>query len=530
MQKIILITVIVLFSLLSKVNAQGVDAIKNSSDWHYRGSKSESYEMGPVSGAEKNNQTVYKIKSIQSKTNGFGTIMKTTKPDAFLGKTVKMTAYVKSENVKSWAGLWMRVDYYTAAVLAFDNMQRRPIKGTKDWTKYEVVLYVPTEATAISYGVLLNETGQIWFKDLAIEIVEDSLEETGQNKGRDHKAISFETKAKAISNEIKAITDNEKNALKVAVDLIDRDLEKGVITKEQASDLKMEKAKIHAAAIEAKVGDEQAKLNQLVQDKVDGKVVDEKDDRSGGRTIILGNNPNSIGSQTEINITSMKVYNGQEDKEERQSKRTTTQFVLATGLNNVVTDGSVQKSDFRYLGSHFYEWGLTYNTRILKNNNLLHAKYGFSVMYNNLRATDNRYFVADGNQTNLEVNPNRQDDSRFKNGNLVFPVHLEFDFTKSKERDGKTYFKTHDSFRLGLGGYVGTNLKSKQYVKYDSDEYKSREITKGNFNIDSFVYGLSTYVGYKATSLYLKYDLNPMFKDNAVKQNNVSIGLRFDFN
>ena len=530
MQKIILITVIVLFSLLSKVNAQGVDAIKNSSDWHYRGSKSESYEMGPVSGAEKNNQTVYKIKSIQSKTNGFGTIMKTIKPDAFLGKTVKMTAYVKSENVKSWAGLWMRVDYYTAAVLAFDNMQRRPIKGTKDWTKYEVVLYVPTEATAISYGVLLNETGQIWFKDLAIEIVEDSLEETGQNKGRDHKAISFENKAKAISNEIKAITDNEKNALKVAVDLIDRDLEKGVITKEQASDLKMEKAKIHAAAIEAKVGDEQAKLNQLVQDKVDGKVVDEKDDRSGGRTIILGNNPNSIGSQTEINITSMKVYNGQEDKEERQSKRTTTQFVLATGLNNVVTDGSVQKSDFRYLGSHFYEWGLTYNTRILKNNNLLHAKYGFSVMYNNLRATDNRYFVADGNQTNLEVNPIRQDDSRFKNVNLVFPVHLEFDFTKSKERDGKTYFKTHDSFRVGLGGYVGTNLKSKQYVKYDSDEYKSREITKGNFNVDSFVYGLSTYVGYKATSLYLKYDLNPMFKDNAVKQNNVSIGLRFDFN
>ncbi len=530
MQKIILITTIVLLSLLTKINAQGVDAIKNSSDWHYRGSKAESYEMGLDAGAEKNNQTVYKIKSIPSKTNGFGTIMKTIQPDAFLGKTVKMTAYVKSENVKSWAGLWMRVDYYTAAVLAFDNMQRRPIKGTKDWTKYEVVLYVPTEATAISYGVLLNETGQIWFKDVAIEIVEDSLEETGQNKGRDHKAISFETKAKAISSEIKAITDNEKNALKAVVELIDKDLEKGVVTKEQASDLKMQKAKIHAAAIETKVSVEQAKLNQLVQDKVDGKVADEKDHRSGGRTIILGNNPNSIGSQTEINITSMKVYNGQEDKEERQSKRTTSQLVLATGLNNVVTDGSVQKSDFRYLGSHFYEWGVTYNTRILKNNNLLHAKYGFSVMYNNLRATDNRYFVADGNQINLEVNPIRQDDSRFKNVNLVFPVHLEFDFTKSKERDGKTYFKTHDSFRVGLGGYVGTNLKSKQHINYDIDGYKSREITKGDFNVDNFIYGLSTYVGYKSTSLYLKYDLNPLFKDNTVKQNNVSLGLRFDFN
>jgi hypothetical protein len=53
----------------------------------------------------------------------------------------------------------------------------------------------------------------------------------------------------------------------------------------------------------------------------------------------------------------MKVYNGQEDKEERQSKRTTSQLVLATGLNNVATNGDINKSDFRYLGSHFYEWG-----------------------------------------------------------------------------------------------------------------------------------------------------------------------------
>jgi hypothetical protein len=36
----------------------------------------------------------------------------------------------------------------------------------------------------------------------------------------------------------------------------------------------------------------------------------------------------------------MKVYNGQEDKEERQSKRTTSQLVLATGVN-VATNGSV---------------------------------------------------------------------------------------------------------------------------------------------------------------------------------------------
>jgi hypothetical protein len=35
------------------------------------------------------------------------------------------------------------VDYYDVEVLAFDNMRRNPIKGTKDWAKYEIVLYVP---------------------------------------------------------------------------------------------------------------------------------------------------------------------------------------------------------------------------------------------------------------------------------------------------------------------------------------------------------------------------------------------------
>jgi hypothetical protein len=88
-----------------------------------------------------------------------------------------------------------------------------------------------------------------------------------------------------------------------------------------------------------------------------------------------------LENQTEINITSMKVYNGQEDKEERQSKRTTSQLVLATGLNNVATNGSVSKS---FQVCYFYEWGLTYNTRLISDNNLLHAKYGLSVMYNNL--------------------------------------------------------------------------------------------------------------------------------------------------
>jgi hypothetical protein len=530
MKKIILFSIIVLVAVTTKLNAQNKGSYKQVLDWSYWQPESPNYEMNSEKSTEFSNQDILTIKSVKSKISSFGTLVKTTKPNLYVGKTVKMTAYVKSDKVKSWAGLWMRVDYYSTNVLAFDNMERRPIKGTNDWTKYEVVLFVPDEATSISYGVLLDGTGQIWFKDVILEVVDDSVPETGPNKGREHKVISFEKRAKAIASEIKRVNDYEKRVLKTEINALDKEVEQGVISKEKADELKLEKAKQHAANIDAKVVVEEEKLNQLIQDKVDGKFEDEVIQKERTK-VVLGINNDSIHKYgREFNLTSTKFYNGKEDKEIRQSKRTTSQIVFATGLNNLVTDKSIQNSDFKYWGSRFYEWGLTYNTRIFKNDNLLHAKYGLSVMYNNLRAIDNRSFVVNGNQTNLEVNPIHQEDSRFRNINLIFPIHLEFDFTKPTIRDGKTYFKTHDSFRLGIGGYFGANVKSKQTIKYDIADYKTKTIAKGDFNTNDFIYGLSTYIGYKATSLYLKYDLNPLFKDNVVKQNNISLGLRFDFN
>ena len=213
---------------------------------------------------------------------------------------------------------------------------------------------------------------------------------------------TFEQQAKEIANNIEMITTEEKNALKKEVEAIDLQVKEGKIPTEKAQELKLKIAEERAKNIETKVAIEEAKLAQLVQDKVDGKVLnsDEKPKR-GGTMIVLGSNSkDSIGeNRTEINLGSMKIYNGEKDKAERKSKRTTSQFVFAFGLNNVITDGeNLEDSDYRVWGSHFYEWGVTYNSRIFKNNNLLHAKYGLSLMYNNLRPTDNRYFVKNGDK------------------------------------------------------------------------------------------------------------------------------------
>ncbi|QOG02421.1 hypothetical protein [Flavobacterium sp. MDT1-60] len=326
---------------------------------------------------------------------------------------------------------------------------------------------------------------------------------------------TFESKAKEIANKIEKITKEEKATLKEEVEAVNVQLSEGKITQEQADKRKKELAEARAVIIEEKVTLSQNELNDLVQQKVDGKIK-EQDSTRKNRLVIYWDEKNWNNKKSKDSI--------------HGERRTTSQFVFAMGLNNMIVDGKLQDSNYSFIGSHFYEWGFTYNSRLMKNDNLLHAKYGLSLMYNNIRPTDNRSFVVNGEQTNLEVNTINLDESRFRNVYIVLPVHLEFDFTKPKVSNGKTYFKTHESFRFGIGGYAGINVKSKQILKYDQDDLDYKTTIKGDYNVNNFIYGLSSYVGYKALSLYVKYDLNPLFQDNLVDEKNISLGLRLDLN
>ena len=324
---------------------------------------------------------------------------------------------------------------------------------------------------------------------------------------------TFEHRVREIADKIEKITKEEKEALKIEVEAVNVEFENGTLTELQADEKKLKLAEQRAKQITKKVSELEKELTQLVQEKVDGKINDEKH-----------------GEKYSFTFPGMK---SKEDKMESKRKKSSasSQFVFAFGVNNLMTDNSVQHSDYRYWGSHFYEFGITCNKRLFKNDNLLHLKYGLSLMYNNLRPNNDQYFIENGNQTVLTTNAIDLKESRFKNVNLVAPVHLEFDFSGNNRKSEHHKFKTHESLRIGMGGYLGTNLKTKQILKYrDLADNKVIEKTKGDFNVNDFIYGLSAYIGYEETSLYLKYDLNPLFKNNVVDQNNISLGIRFDLN
>jgi len=323
---------------------------------------------------------------------------------------------------------------------------------------------------------------------------------------------TFEQKAKEIAIQIKTISEEEKRALKGEVEALDKAVELGKMTKEEAATSKAKIAEERAKNIETKI----AVQEKVLRDLVNGNVNEEESNDS------LKKNSFSIPGGFKS-----KYY----DKNKSEN-RTTSQFVLATGYNNLVTNNMVANSQFKYNRSGFAEWGVTWNTRLSNNSNLIHLKYGVGFMYNFLRATDNRVFADINNQTVLvdagvETKSNR---TYFRNVYFVIPMHLEFDFSKTKMVDDKKIFKSHTGARFGIGGFVGVNSNTQQFIQYEQDGYRIRENQKGDFNVNDFTYGVSTYIGYKQTSLYIKYDLNPIFKNNPVNQNNISLGIRFDWN
>lgn len=324
------------------------------------------------------------------------------------------------------------------------------------------------------------------------------------------KTKTFETRAKEIAQNITTIKTEEKKALKEEIEAIDKQINEGKITKEKGAEIKAKFAAERASNIETKVAAEEAKLRGLVNEHVEEVVGD------------------SLKGKYSISIQG--GYKNGKKYANTSEKRTTGQTVFAFGANNVLSDGNLAHSDFYFLRSNFYEWGYTWNTRLYNQSNLAHFKYGFSVMYNELNPTQNRIFATNGQSTGL-VNFNGDlKMSKLRNVNLVFPMHFEFDFSKTKTVNDKKIFHSHKGLRLGIGGFAGFNLKTKQKICYEIDGNEVTEKTKGDFNVNDFVYGVSSYIGYKQTSLYVKYDLNPVFADNAIKQNNISMGIRFDWN
>jgi hypothetical protein len=313
------------------------------------------------------------------------------------------------------------------------------------------------------------------------------------------------------------IKTEERDFLKIEVETINMRLENGEITNNEAKTLKMKVAKKRALNIENRIAIIDNKISLLKRND-EGDVSYDDEDLSKVGISIGGNEGRFAGFR----------INGK-NKPKKYDRRTTSDMVLAFGLNNAIIEGEkLDDSPYKFGGSRFFEIGWAWKTRVFKNSNFLRFKYGYSFQINGLKPTDNNYFVKQGNETVLEEFPNDLKKSKLTITNLVFPMHFEFGPSKKNEKDTYFRYSTHNKFKIGLGGYAGFNIGTRQKLKYDFEGEHVKDKQKHGFNTTNLVYGLSGYIAFNNTALYVKYDLSPIFKDQAVKQNNISIGVRFD--
>jgi erythromycin esterase len=102
--------------------------------------------------------------------NAFGVASSRFAVDAARGRHFRFEGWIKTSGItRGWAGLWARVDGPNG-VLAFDNMADRGIRGTTPWSRVEVEMDVPPEASGIYLGALLTGDGSAWVSDLAVSL------------------------------------------------------------------------------------------------------------------------------------------------------------------------------------------------------------------------------------------------------------------------------------------------------------------------------------------------------------------------
>jgi hypothetical protein len=318
---------------------------------------------------------------------------------------------------------------------------------------------------------------------------------------------NFQTQVNKIAKQIQHIKQEQKEALVVKIDKINHDLDKGIITAEEATQRKKEAQAYHAKQIEEKVNAESEKLSQCVQDKANGLYPEIDELASSG--------------EERARMVHPKV---KKDDSERDAKQFKLRLDFGMGLNQITGGGA------KMIASHYYHGGFGLDIRLIKDNPLYYANVGIDYVVSNLRPYKNEHFQQKGELTQVVKSDFNLDEHRLRMASIEIPAMLMLDFSplKKVEKNGETksYIRANNSWRFGLGGFVGFNTSVKNILSYTSNNQDIVATESSNFNVNPVYAGLSAMVGYSGINLYAKYHLTPLFQSPNPPQELWSIGIK----
>jgi hypothetical protein len=120
------------------------------------------------------------FQNLKAADDEFGSLMQRCPAYHLAGKVIRFEGEISTRDVVDRAGLWLRADGEMLGMeLFFDNMWRRPIRGTTDWKTYTIEAQLPPETAWLNYGILLEGPGmvladnfrlQVWDKDHWVDL------------------------------------------------------------------------------------------------------------------------------------------------------------------------------------------------------------------------------------------------------------------------------------------------------------------------------------------------------------------------
>jgi hypothetical protein len=155
--------------------------ITDNQRWHVWSQTAPKYTAALDAAVTHDGHPSLHVESSTAKRNEFGCYDHCDRsPDQFRGHMIRVTAWMKCENVAKDAGIWIRVlgprDRYIAGEVA---PARRQLRGTVDWQQYTVTTFVPADAMVIDWGFVMDSTGKLWvdMQSVKCAVVEEAGKE-----------------------------------------------------------------------------------------------------------------------------------------------------------------------------------------------------------------------------------------------------------------------------------------------------------------------------------------------------------------
>jgi hypothetical protein len=170
--------------------------------WSLRGSAPEDFVVGLDAHERTAGHSSATITSLRD-SPGTGSLRQRAAAEGLRGNRVEFSVDLKTVGVNRAANVFFDARDANGKSVAFDNMWlnydedrtkeliiNRGVKGDTAWSTQHVVLDIPKEAVAVSYGVFLDGPGKVWIDNARIEVVTDEMPTTAPAPLPEHLAYN----------------------------------------------------------------------------------------------------------------------------------------------------------------------------------------------------------------------------------------------------------------------------------------------------------------------------------------------------